>query len=159
VPRGRRYCRSSATVCRCPDPDSAPSGSSGVIQLGIDAFTVFGHVGFAVHVHAFQHGHLFTFNRNGELFETDFLIADTLVKAGHAAVAVGFQVVEGELNLLVVFVNGIDQATLRFTRQGEDVAVAVGVKLEMTAAEGDFLVPFRSSALSAQYRNWCHRHS
>jgi hypothetical protein len=61
---------------------------------------------------------------------------------GHAAVAVGFQVVEGELNFLVVFVNGIDQAAFRFTRQGEDVAVAVGVELELTAAEGDFLILF-----------------
>ena len=113
-----------------------------VIQLGIDALTVFGHVGFAVDVHAFQHGHLFAFNRNGDFIERQFLIADTLFKIGHAAVAVGLQVVEGELNFLIVFVHGVDQATFRFTRQGEHVPVAVSVKFEVTTAKGDFLILF-----------------
>ena len=66
-----------------------------VIQLRVNAFTVFGNVGFADDVHTFQHGHLFSFNRNGNLVERQFLIADTLLEIGHSAVAVGFQVVEG----------------------------------------------------------------
>ena len=49
-----------------------------VVQLGVDAFPVFGNVGFAVDVHAFQHGHLFTFNRDSNLINGERLIADTL---------------------------------------------------------------------------------
>ena len=76
-----------------------------VIQLGVDAFTVFGHVGLAVQIHAFQHRHLFAFNRNGDLIEAQLLVADTLIKIGHTAVAAGFEVVEGKLDFLVIFID------------------------------------------------------
>ena len=114
----------------------------GVIQLGIDALTVFRHVGFAVHLHAFQHGHLFPFNRDSNLVEREFLITDTLFKIGHLAVAVGFQVIERQLNLLTVFIDGIDQAALCFTGQGEDISIAVSINLEIPPAKGHFLVIF-----------------
>jgi hypothetical protein len=69
------------------------------------------------------------------------LLADTLVEAGHLGGAVGFQVVEGELNFLVVFVERVDlpaaASPLRL------MFFAVGVELELTAAEGDFLIAFR----------------
>ena len=114
----------------------------GVIQLSIDALTVFGDIRFTINVHAFQHGHLFTFNRNGNLINREFLIADTLFEVGHAAVAVCFQIVEGNLYLLIVFVNGVDQTALRFPCQGKHVPFAVSIYGEVATAEGDFLVLF-----------------
>ncbi|MNR61630.1 hypothetical protein D3C85_1834320 [compost metagenome] len=33
-----------------------------VVQLAVHAFAVFGDFRFAVQIHAFQHGHLFTFH-------------------------------------------------------------------------------------------------
>ena len=76
-----------------------------VIQLGVDAFTVFGDVRLTVQIHAFQHRHLFAFDRNGDLIEAQFLVADTLIKIGHTAIAAGFQIVEGKLHLLVIFID------------------------------------------------------
>jgi hypothetical protein len=71
------------------------------------------------------------------------LLADTLVEAGQLGGAVGFQVIEGELNFLVVFVERVDLPAAGFAAQADVFAVAVGVELELTAAEGDFLIAFR----------------
>jgi hypothetical protein len=71
------------------------------------------------------------------------LLADTLVEAGQLGGAVGFQVDEVQLNLLVVFVERIDLPAAGLALQADVFAVAVGVELELTAAEGDFLIAFR----------------
>jgi hypothetical protein len=46
------------------------------------------------------------------------------------------------LHLLVIFVEGIDLTAAGLALQADVFAVAVGVELELAAAEGDFLIPF-----------------
>lgn len=70
------------------------------------------------------------------------MLADTLVEAGQLGGAVGGQVDEAQLHLLVIFVESIDLAAAGLALQTDVFAVAVGVELELAAAEGDFLIPF-----------------
>ncbi len=70
------------------------------------------------------------------------MLADTLVEAGQLGGAVGGQVDEAQLHLLVIFVESIDLAAAGPALQADVFAVAVGVELELAAAEGDFLIPF-----------------
>ncbi|VDY41867.1 Uncharacterised protein [Salmonella enterica subsp. enterica serovar Daytona] len=58
-------------------------------------------------------------------------------KACQLTGTVCFQIIKGELDLLIIFVNGIDQAALRFARQRNHITVFIGVKLELAAAKGD----------------------
>ncbi|MNT00552.1 hypothetical protein D3C72_1349880 [compost metagenome] len=113
-----------------------------VIQLAVDALTVFGEIGFTDQFHPFQNGHLFAFHGNRHFTQADLLVAHALAKGGHTAVAVGFEIIEGQLNLLIVFVNRVDQATFRRAAQGKHVTVAIRVEFEIAAAEGHFLVAF-----------------
>lgn len=70
------------------------------------------------------------------------MLADTLVEAGQLGGAVGGQVDEAQLHLLVIFVEGIDLTAAGLAFRLMFFAVAVGVELELAAAEGDFLIPF-----------------
>ncbi|MNC26591.1 hypothetical protein D3C75_747290 [compost metagenome] len=62
------------------------------------------------------------------------------------AVALGFQIIKGQLDLLIVLVHRVNQTAGRFALQGEDIAFAIRIQLEVTAAECHFLV----AALVAQ---------
>ncbi|CCJ75095.1 hypothetical protein BN135_159 [Cronobacter muytjensii 530] len=112
----------------------------GVIHLAVDALAIFRHVRLAVQADAFEQRHLLTFNRDRQFFEAQLLFANALFKAGHLCVAVSFQAVEGELHMLAVFVDGINQTAVRFAFQAHVIAVFVGIKLEITAAERHFLI-------------------
>ncbi len=70
------------------------------------------------------------------------MLADTFVEAGQLGGAVGGQVDEAQLYLLVIFVERIDLPAAGLALQADVFAVAVGVELELTAAEGDFLIAF-----------------
>ena len=70
------------------------------------------------------------------------MLADTFVEAGQFGGAVGGQVDEAQLYLLIIFVERIDLPAAGLALQADVFAVAVGVELELTAAEGDFLITF-----------------
>ena len=70
------------------------------------------------------------------------MLADAFVEAGQLGGAVGGQVDEAQLYLLVIFVEGIDLTATGLALQADVFTVAVGVELELTAAEGDFFIPF-----------------
>ncbi|SXD04134.1 Uncharacterised protein [Klebsiella quasipneumoniae] len=114
----------------------------GVVHLAVHAFAVLGQRGAAVQRHAFNQRQLFAFDADGQFIEGHFLLADTLVEAGQLGGAVGGQVDEAQLHLLVIFVESIDLAAAGLALQADVFAVAVGVELELAAAEGDFLIPF-----------------
>ncbi len=61
-----------------------------------------------------------------------------LIKLRALAVAVGFEIVEGDLHMLTILVNGVNQTALRLALKGDGIAVFIGIKLELTAAEGNF---------------------
>ena len=115
----------------------------GVIQLAVNPFTVFSQRRLAIDVHAFQQGQLFPFNANRQLLQGDFLLTDALIEAGHLGGAVGFQVIEVQLNFLVVFIQRVDLTAARFAAQTHRFAFRIRIELELTAAEGDFLIAFR----------------
>ncbi len=69
------------------------------------------------------------------------MLADTFVEAQLGG-AVGGQVDEAQLYLLTIFVERIDLPAAGLALQADVFAVAVGVELELTAAEGDFLIAF-----------------
>ncbi len=70
------------------------------------------------------------------------MLADTFVEAGQLGGAVGGQVDEAQLYLLIIFVERIDLPAAGLALQADVFAVVVGVELELTAAEGDFLIAF-----------------
>lgn len=70
------------------------------------------------------------------------MLADTFVEAGQLGGAVGGQVDEAQLYLLIIFIERIDLPAAGLALQADVFAVAVGVELELTAAEGDFLIAF-----------------
>lgn len=70
------------------------------------------------------------------------MLADTFVEAGQLGGAVGGQVDEAQLYLLIIFIERIDLPAAGTALQADVFAVAVGVELELTAAEGDFLIAF-----------------
>ncbi len=70
------------------------------------------------------------------------MLADTFVEAGQLGGAVGGQVDEAQLYLLIIFIERIDLPAAGPPLQADVFAVAVGVELELTAAEGDFLIAF-----------------
>lgn len=70
------------------------------------------------------------------------MLADTFVEAGQFGGAVGGQVDEAQLYLLIIFIERIDLPAAGAALQADVFAVAVGVELELTAAEGDFLIAF-----------------
>ncbi len=80
------------------------------------------------------------------------MLADTFVEAGQFGGAVGGQVDEAQLYLLIIFVERIDLPAAGLALQADVFAVAVGVELELTAAEGDFLITFGIVASAAAAR-------
>ncbi len=111
-----------------------------VIQLAINALAIFRQLGFTAQIGSLKHGHLFAFNGDSQLIEREFLIADPLIKVGQTAIALGFEVVEGELHFLAVLIDGIYQAACCVTFQRDVFAITIGIQLEIAAAEGHFFI-------------------
>ena len=114
----------------------------GVVHLAVHAFAVLGQRRAAVQRHAVDQRQLFAFDADGQFIEGHFLLADTFVEAGQLGGAVGGQVDEAQLYLLIIFVERIDLPAAGLALQADVFAVAVGVELELTAAEGNFLIAF-----------------
>ena len=115
----------------------------GVVQLAVNAFTVGSQRGVTVNFHPFEQRQLFAFHANRQFVQRDSLFTDTFVEAGHFGGAIGFQIIKGELNFLVVLVDGVNLPATGFAAQAEGFPLAVGIQLELSAAKRHFLIAFR----------------
>ena len=113
-----------------------------VIELAVHFLAVSRKVGFAIQRHTFQNGQLFAFNGDRHFIQADFLVANAFVEARQFAAAFGFEIIKGELHLLIVFVDRIYEAAFRFTSKRHDVTVTVCRKFKITAAERHFFSVF-----------------
>ncbi len=109
-----------------------------IVDLAVDVFAVVDEIVFDRHLRAFHHRDLFVLYGNGQFLNAQLLVAQMLIKLRALAVAVGFEIVEGDLHMLTILVNGVNQTALRLALKGDGVAVFIGIKLELTAAEGNF---------------------
>ncbi len=69
------------------------------------------------------------------------MLADAFVEAGQLGGAVGGQVDEAQLYLLVIFVEGIDLTATGLALQADVFTVAVGLELELTPLKVTFSSP------------------